>query len=87
MIMGLPLKGSHMGAETGRLLGEISADEVKNGRPMLSALALNVNGEPGSGFFHLARDLGMLQNDEDEQLFLDRQRDDVYDTWKRPLME
>ena len=34
-IMGLPLRGSHMGKEVGHLLGEISEREHLNGRPML----------------------------------------------------
>jgi hypothetical protein len=42
VIMGLPIIGSHMGLETGQILGEISEDEVNVGRPMLSAIAVNV---------------------------------------------
>jgi hypothetical protein len=58
VIMGLPLQGSHMGKETGHVLGEISEDEVNAGRPMLSALAVSVSGKAGPGFFALAKDLG-----------------------------
>lgn len=36
-IMGLPLAGHYMASETGRVLGEISEDELQRGRPMLSA--------------------------------------------------
>ena len=39
-IMGLPLRGSHMGREVGKILGEISEDELNQGRPMLSAIAV-----------------------------------------------
>ena len=80
-IMGLPLQGSHMGMEVGWILGEISDDEVANGRPMLSAIVVNVQGLPGPGFFTLARQLGKLQ-DDNEQAFWERERQLVYETWK-----
>lgn len=51
VIMGLPQKGSHMGREIGQVLGEIAEDEVNSGRPMLSAVAVNVQGKPGPGFY------------------------------------
>jgi len=80
-IMGLPLRGSHMGKEIGWILGEISEDEVANSRPMLSAIAVNVQGAPGSGFFELARQLGKLGG-ENEQEFWEAERQQVYATWK-----
>jgi hypothetical protein len=85
VIMGLPATGSHMGKETGQILGEISEDEVAAGRPMLSSVAVGINGKPGSGFFLLARDLGLLQPGEDETVFWQRQRDAAYQAWRRPL--
>ena len=85
VIMGLPASGSHMGKETGHILGEISEDEVAAGRPMLSSVAVGINGKPGSGFFGLARDLGLLQTGEDETGFWQRQREAAYQAWKRPL--
>jgi len=85
VIMGLPATGSHMGKETGQILGEISEDEVAAGRPMLSSVAVGINGKPGSGFFVLARDLGLLQPGEDETVFWQRQRDAAYQAWRRPL--
>lgn len=57
LLMGLPQKGSYMGKEVGQILGEISEDEVRAGRPMLSAVAVGVNGKAGPGFFGLAREL------------------------------
>src|SRR5690242_7821835 len=60
VIMGLPTIGAHMGAETGHILGEISEDEVLSGRPMLSAVAVNVAGTSGPGFFGLAKKLGRM---------------------------
>ena len=62
-IMDLPMVGSHMGREVGHLLGAISEDEHVQGRPMLSAVAVGVSGQPGDGFFALARELGKLQDD------------------------
>lgn len=87
VIMGLPQRGSFMGAETGHVLGEISEDEVRAGRPMLSAVAVGVNGKAGSGFYALARDLGLLAADQDELSFWESQREAVYVAWKRPLPE
>jgi hypothetical protein len=80
-ILGLPLRGNFMQSRVGRILGEISRDEVANGRPMLSAIAVGVGGEPGKGFFVLARELGRLQ-DNNEQAFWEKECDLVYDTWK-----
>jgi len=85
LIMALPLSGSHMGSQTGHILGEIVEDEVVAGRPMLSAVAVGVSGKPGPGFFGLARDLGKLRHDEDEIAFWIAERDRVYDAWRRPL--
>jgi len=85
VIMGLPLKGSYMGNETGHVLGEISEDEVVAGRPMLSAVAVSVSGRPGPGFFSLARDLGKITSETDEKAFWEQERDAAYKAWKRPL--
>jgi len=85
VIMGLPLKGDHMGAETGHILGEIAEDEVQAGRPMLSAVAVGISGRPGPGFYRLARDLGHLAAGEDELAFWERERQAAYEAWKRPL--
>lgn len=84
-LIGLPLKGAHMGAELGHVLGEISEDELKQGRPMLSAIAVGVDGVPGSGFFVWARQLGRLASDrpEDELPFWVEEKEAVYETWKR----
>lgn len=85
VIMGLPLSGSHMGKEVGRVLGEISEDEVAAGRPMLSSVVVGINGKVGPGFFELARDLGRLQTGASESSFLEGERVAVYAAWKRPL--
>lgn len=85
--MGLPLTGSHMGTATGRVLGEISEDEHKAGRPMLSALAVSVKGQPGPGFFGLARSLGLLASEDrgDELKFWEAQKSACYETWRERL--
>ena len=85
VIMGLPIAGSHMGSETGHILGEISEDEVRAGRPMLSAVAVNVNGKVGPGFFDLAKELGRMSPGQDESAFWKQELEAVYDAWRRPL--
>ena len=85
-IMNLPLRGSHMGSETGRVLGEISEDELNQGRPMLSAIAVGVSGLPGQGFFAWAEEMGRLSPGatEEEQLrFWEEEKKAVYRAWKR----
>jgi len=70
VIMGLPLQGGFMAGETGRILGEISEDEVK----------------AGPGFFVLAKQLGRFGGGTaDEEGFWQQELQAVYDTWKRPL--
>jgi hypothetical protein len=85
LIMGLPMQGSHMGSQTGQILGEIVEDEADAGRPMLSAVAVAVDGKPGSGFYELARKLARLNQAADEITFWKAERDAVYQTWRRPL--
>jgi len=87
LIMGLPLKGSHMGAQAGHILGEISEDEVRAGRPMLSAVAVGVGGKPGPGFYELARTLQRPGADSDDPTFWERELTAVYNAWKRPLSD
>jgi hypothetical protein len=83
-IMGLPLSGNHMSREVGWILGEISAYELENGRPMLSAIAVGVNGKPGQGYFEWARKLGRWTT-EDEWAFWESECKAVYETWKVKL--
>jgi hypothetical protein len=42
----------------GKILGEISAFEHNQGRPLLSALVITKTGEEGDGFFKLCEELG-----------------------------
>jgi hypothetical protein len=76
-----------MSSETGQILGEISEDEFTNGRPMLSAIAVTSKGQPGSGFFGLAKLLGKLEDDSEEskQQFWKAEKANVYATWQKEL--
>jgi hypothetical protein len=85
VIMGLPMRGSHMSSEVGTVLGEISEDEVSAGRPMLSAVAVSVQSKVGPGFFTLASDLGRLTPGTDDDAFWRDELQKVYTSWKRPL--
>jgi hypothetical protein len=72
-----------MARQVGQVLGEISENEHRAGRPMLSAIAVNEAGVPGEGFFKLARRLGKLatQDARAEEQFLNSERNAVYATW------
>lgn len=85
ILMGVTPKGGQMAGATGQILGEISEDEVTNGRPMLSAIAVGVSGKPGPGFSNFARQLGRLKPDEDEGEFWKKECKEVYNTWKVEL--
>ena len=83
-LMGLPIVGAHMGKQVGHILGEISEDEHLQGRPMLSAVAVGVSGEPGPGFYDLARDLNKLKDDSAEarKRFWESEKTTIYEEWK-----
>jgi hypothetical protein len=80
-IMGLPPRGNHMQLEVGHLLGEISEAEVRLGRPMLSAVAVTVNGRPGPGFLALARTLGRCRRGTAAQTFWQKERKALVAVW------
>ncbi len=84
-IMGLPLTGNYMGKEVGQLIGEISQDEVRNGRPMLSALVVGTSGVPGEGFLTWAKELERLTDDSKEgrAAFWESEKQSVYQAWAR----
>ncbi len=85
VIMGLPTQGNHMSNGTGHLLGEISEEEKKADRPMLSAVVVTVDGTPGSGFFKLAKKLGKFKGEAvDEDSFWRQELEAVYEACKRP---
>jgi len=61
-------------SDLGAILGTLSEFEVKNGRPMISAIVVSKKtGKPSKPFFNFARDLGFDFNSEEQFL---------KDTWK-----
>ena len=86
-IMGPPQSGNYMAREVGQVLGAISEDEAEAGRPMLSAVAVNVKGVPGDGFYDLAQRLGRLAENDDDDAFWEAERNAAYKTWRRRLPE
>jgi hypothetical protein len=72
-----------MGKRIGELLGVISQNEVTRNRPMLSALAINTSGKPGSGFIPWAEQLGLFKEGDDPTAFWQKQCDACYQTWKQ----
>ena len=71
-----------MGSQLGELLGLISANEKKQGRPMLSAICVGTNGKPGEGFLHYAKDLGYLKDGDEDQTFWENECQRIYKEWK-----
>ncbi len=62
------------------MLGEISGEEDKNGRGMLSAVVVNKEtGKPGKGFFQYASEL--RRDVRDEETFWIQEISQVYDSW------
>jgi len=82
-LVGLPTTGNYMGSEVSKYLGAISEDEVHHGRPMLSAIAVTVEGKPGAGFFSLAVELNKLSDKGDQHKFWEVERNAVYKTWQK----
>jgi hypothetical protein len=84
-LIGLPIVGAHMGKEVGHLVGEISEDQHRCGRPMISAIVVGVDGLPDDGFFKLARSLGEFSgNGEEEQnRFWEQEKAAVYELWRK----
>jgi hypothetical protein len=84
-LVGLPLQGNFMSAELGAYLGAISEDEIKQGRPMLSAIAVTTTDKPGGGFYPFAKELGRLTSDDPaaQQAFWEAEKKAVYATWRQ----
>jgi hypothetical protein len=80
--IGLPTAGNYMGSQIGELLGDISANEKKQGRPMLSAICVGTNGKPGGGFLPWAKVLGYFKDGDDEQIFWKSECKKIYEAWK-----
>lgn len=84
-LIGLPLQGSYMGKTLAIFLGLISQEEAKHGRPMLSAIVVNVGGIPGEGFYPIAIQLGLPvgEGDTARHAFWESEKAKVYETWKK----
>jgi hypothetical protein len=82
-IMDLEAHGG-MAKEIGQLLGEINEDEHNNGRPMLSAVAVEPTTRmPGEGFFQFAKELSRFdgKTDEEKREFWRDEIQRVYEIW------
>lgn len=84
-VVGLPVRGNYMSNRIGAILGAVSENEVHQNRPMLSAIAVTVEGKPGGGFFNFARELGLLEsgNPDEEQAFWTKQKREIYKIWQQ----
>jgi hypothetical protein len=82
-MMGLE-PGDSRDQEIAQLLGEINEDEHNNGRPMLSAVAVDSTKKmPGEGFFNYAKKLGKFDGDteEDKRDFWREEIQEVFEIW------
>lgn len=79
---GREMKGPNWAAHIGRILGRISSAEARAGRPLLSVIVVSRDsGRPGGGFLTLGQELHLLEPGEDEDSFVRRQTERVYDYW------
>ena len=83
-MLGIDMDNPHFGAQVGKVLGQISEDEVAAGRPMISAIVVSRDTMlPGSGFFKLGQELHRTDPGEDEIAFAIRQIKRVHEYWSR----
>lgn len=80
--IGISTAGNYMNYVVSSLIGLVSANEVKNGRPMLSCIVVGVSGKPGPGLIPYAKILGVLKEEDDELSFVDKERERIYEEWK-----
>jgi hypothetical protein len=79
--MGMWLAGRAFLRRIGSILGELSEDEHRAGRPLISAVVVaSETAVPGGGFFELARRLGLLKAEEKDSFYIQELRR-VYDYW------
>ena len=81
-MLGIDLDNPHFGAQVGKVLGQISEEEVAAGRPMISAIVEDTM-LPGAGFFKLGQELHRTDPGEDEIGFAIRQIKRVHEYWSR----
>ena len=83
-MLGIDMDNPHFGALVGKVLGQISEDEVAGGRPMISAIVVSKEDMlPGAGFFKLGQELHRTDPGEDEIGFAIRQIKRVHEYWSR----
>lgn len=81
-MLGIDMDNPHFGAQVGKVLGQISEDEIAAGRPMISAIVVSKDDMlPGKGFFKLGQELHRVETGEDEIGFAVRQIKLVHDYW------
>ncbi|MBI2667639.1 hypothetical protein HYX17_02605 [Candidatus Woesearchaeota archaeon] len=71
--------------EIAHILGDISKEEYKNGRPLLSTVVVMKGSHPPSpayGFFTLWEELGLRNKGESREIFFARELRKVFDYWK-----
>jgi hypothetical protein len=79
-LAGLDMDNPAHRTEIGRLLGEISTVEHRQGCPMLSAVAVLADSQmPGKGFFTLAKEL--VFSTRDDVAFLPKPPNRLNDRW------
>jgi len=61
-------------------LGQACEMERSLGRPLISAIVVSQEGKCGTGFFQMAKSLGIVFNDE--QKYQDQEQQRVFDYWK-----
>ena len=73
-----------MAGQVGQILGEISEDEHRANRPMLSVVAVGSGGMPGEGFFGLARRLKKFSGSDpsSKRRFWATEQERVYKVWQ-----
>jgi hypothetical protein len=54
---------------------------------MLSAIVVGVSSKPGEGFFNWARELGVLEEGQNEETFWREQCEKVHEAWKIPCLK
>lgn len=80
---GLPEHGNAMGKAVGMMLGEITEQELREGRPMISAACVGVSGSPGQGFYGLAEYLGKFDPKSDQpEAFWCQELEATYQAWE-----
>ena len=74
----------HPDPEGDAILGALAREDYQVGKGMLSVVVINDSiNKPGGGFFKLARALGALPDDMDDDEFFIQQLNRVYDEHKK----